>query len=795
MYSDLLAWPYTAAFVQVWEYNRPPYAPGIVASIDFGPIRDLEWGRDCDGYCLPPPPMFCVLVDWASPAEPNCWVLVAGGVAGGVYMGTLTFGSCELRYIDAEKVDLPGVCTQGVHPGWNRYAIWAGPLRSGKYRLRLYCFNYPDFHFGLGSCPPHKPNYWQYAGTPYITDEATIEVKENCYDFSKITSVFYLANNGTHRVYGNQVLNVLTPYHCVAVLTSTQDAQTIPREIYARLRIDSISAPHPFKFVRWPQADRGSCDTNYMIKHYYYISQNEIIPKDYFDLSPEEWSNVSKVLECDIFGEHSMLANFNDTSIANHIVARLYLDYMNDSTGCFIPVKGDTAYFRFMFSDSVGLDSTSLVYFNIEDRNGDSVYLSPISITDIHFDTTIFNLPGINAAVIPITWNGRYNVGEHNGHFADPENDPYLAYISVNPRSGNPMYSNADTANVVPKLDSVIVTHRPSWPPPVFNDSVRIYSIIYAKIDDIGDSISNHRYYYRAEQESVYYIDINCNNQYIYRSLDGVGFVEDNNALTIMPAFWKSDYWGTIDYQWTVVRDSANKIGTQAIYYYSKDTTEQWGNIWNPRVVHNVHNGHWRIYIKSKVTNKKGSRLLQEKTSPNTSKAHKLIFGPSQAEPWNVCDYAETHLGVPYWIGGNRTKKPYSWIDCSGFVTAVKIQDRGLLQDNVYSLNEIGVCHYVDTFYKHGARVITISKKIKESQVLPGDIIAMKNINEPKKGYSHIVLVEYCRFKNSKIEQAKIIHAHGSSNSERRRVRRDDNLLSTFAPSDGYRFKYRRFAD
>lgn len=395
---------------------------------------------------------------------------------------------------------------------------------------------------------------------------------------------------------------------------------------------------------------------------------------------------------------------------------------------------------------------------------------------------------------IPITWNGRCNREIYWGHMANPENDPYMAYILINP-GPNFIESNADTVNVVPRLDSVIVTHYPSWPPPVFNDSVSIYSIIYAKIDDIGEPpISNYRYCYRTEQESVCYIDINYNNQYIYRALDGVGFVEDNNALTVMPASWKTDFWGTIDYQWTVVRDSANKIGTQAIYYYSKDTTEQWGNIWNPRVVHNVHKGHWRIYIKSKVTNRVGARLLQEKTSPDTSKAHKLIFGPSQAEPWNVCDYAETHLGVPYWIGGNRTKIPYSWIDCSGFVTAVKIQQRGLVQDDVYSLNEIGVCHYVDTFYKHGARVITISKKIKSREVMPGDLVAMKKIDD-KKGYSHIMLIEYCEkdTTGTKLIKASIIHAMGGEKSEDRQVKRNADLFTTFPYKNGYRYIYRRY--
>jgi hypothetical protein len=253
-----------------------------------------------------------------------------------------------------------------------------------------------------------------------------------------------------------------------------------------------------------------------------------------------------------------------------------------------------------MFSDSVGLDSTSLVYFNIEDRNGDSVYLSPISITDIHFDTTMFNLPGINAAVIPITWNGRYNVGEHNGHFADPENDPYLAYISVNPRSGNPMYSNADTAYVVPKLDSILITHTKHnygnpYPPPDYGDSVYIYTIIRGKIDDSGDSINDRRYYYgygTNPSQLLLWDKIT----YKYWDLDSVNYYckyyEDTHRIPLNLTLcrpWK-ELWGNLSFTWGVYRDYAVRPDTsspQHIYYYL-DTTYVWGNAWNRKFVNDI---------------------------------------------------------------------------------------------------------------------------------------------------------------------------------------------------------------
>jgi hypothetical protein len=769
-----------------------------VASIDFGDIPELEWGRDCSWSCQPPPAIFCFLIDWESPAQENCWVNVLVGVGNGTW-GGMTYGNGNVLYLDSNKVDMFGVCGLGIHSGYNRYAIWANNLLSGRYRLRLICFNYPNFKYGVDYCPEGKPHFWDYVGTPFISDEAFIEIKEDCNDYAKITSVYYLDPSGTHQIQGYQVLNVLTPYHCVTVLTSTLSEQVIPQHIYGRLRPDSISAPTPIRFERWPEADQGSCDEDFMLKHYHYKSEEVIIPKDYFDLSPEEWSNTSRVLECDIFGENLIMVNFSDTSIAEHVTAHLHLDYLNDTTGCFIPLKGDRANFLFMFSDSLGLDESSVVLFNIEDNNEALIYQDTISIHNVHFDTTMFGLPDIRAAVIPIVWNGRNNMhGENHGHIVDPEKDPYTAYIMINPGEDY-MLSNSDTVNVVPKLDSVFITHRPYWPPPVYKDSATIYSIVKAQVDDAGvhpepDTL-NYHYYYPDSEDSTITLRRWARTNYLFRSADSIGFAEDNRARLVSPFLpWHTFNWGMLHYQWTVTRDSANNYGTPRIYYYSTDTTAQWGNRWNPTLVHNLDDkSHHRIYIKSKVSNKKLNIMLQSKSSPtNDTAAHKMIFGSVA----NICDIAETHLGTPYWQKPYRPKLPYTWIDCSGFVTAIKIQDRGYDKDSIYYLNKNSSADiYARGFYLNGDNdTIRIAYPIAESLVTEGDLIALKK--RGKKTFGHIVLIEYCQkdATNIHIEEAYIIHARGWQTPEFRQVRKD-NLLKTYKPEEGWIYKYLRYAE
>lgn len=797
--SNTWAWPYSAKIGELKETSNQPYNPGIFASFTFGPIeQNWAWINCTNGQCIMPPPVFWVVVEWNSPNTPDCWIPAYMAILGSPWIVWGSYGQYPSQNGGGKTLlgngrcgmlnEFGPECLLYLQPGYNTFYIETGPLVSGKYRIRTISINWPNWKYDYTLCEEDKPNNMWDNPYFYLDDEDLVEVRDQCDDIMRIAELFYLDSTETKKIYDGGIIGVFPRYHLVCMVQSTKRSEDMPPYMYANFFPEGMEEPTEMHFERRPRLDYGQCDPEAHLRTYAYVSEKPIRPFDLWNYPPEVWSSLARDLVCEFtLPPQPVLAA--DGSITVTVVSQLVVKYLNDTTGCFIAAKPENAKFLVLVGDDLGLNNNAPISFNIENCNQQLVYKKTLYLGSFTPDSNSFGIPDVPRHKTPVTWNGRCNQWTGLMHLADPENDPYRAYASI---YDGGIRSLKDSLNVVPRLDSVIVTHNPSWPPPVYNDSVSIYSIIYAKIDDFGDSISNHRYYYRTEQESVYYIDINCDNQYVFHSLDNVGFVEDNNALTIMPASWKTDYWGTIDYQWTVVRDSANKIGAQHIYYYSNDTTAQWGNIWNPRIVHRIRSGHWRIFVKSKVTNKIETRLLQEKVSPDTSKAHKVIFGPSHAEPWNVLDYAETYLGTPYYYGG---KKPYYRIDCSGFVTAVKIQDRDLLQDNVYSLNEIGVCHYVQTWYMHGNRQITIDTTISERDVLPGDLIALKEYGD--KGYSHIVLVEQCRIGTFGIESASIIHAKGGVSPDMRRVRRD-NLLETYKKVNvrkktGYYYKFLRY--
>ena len=246
-----------------------------------------------------------------------------------------------------------------------------------------------------------------------------------------------------------------------------------------------------------------------------------------------------------------------------------------------------------------------------------------------------------------------------------------------------------------------------------------------------------------------------------------------------------------------MTRDSANKVTgqDQALYYYSSDTTAQWGDRWDPRLRHNITSGHWRLYVNCRVEHYENSIwLIQSAEGPSGRYAHKVIFGPSGPGTWDVCNYAETHLGTPYWYGG---KQPYSWIDCSGFVTAVKIQQLGAGNNTRYRFNSNSVKHYVDGYYigPDGKKVIIATKVKKEADVLRGDLVALAK--KPKKGASanwrHIVLIKSATIKKGVIAEAQIVHAVGGPEAINRQVRTDE-LIATF-PKGSWRYKFLRFAE
>jgi hypothetical protein len=366
------------------------------------------------------------------------------------------------------------------------------------------------------------------------------------------------------------------------------------------------------------------------------------------------------------------------------------LKALNDSTRCFIPVKGDTAKFLFIYSDSLGLDATSVVTFNIKDYRDDLVYQKQILIPSVHGNHNQFGIPDIQYGnCIPISWDGRRNVFTLPGHFADPDNDPYRAYIEVNPGE-HCMMSNVDTFDVIPMIDSVIVTHMPTFPPinilSTYRDSV--FSVIKGKINDSNDSEDDYRYYAPAAippnqnpQQIRIWNALPADSNYFFwdtQTPTHKRYYEDNYSKIIRLQDWLPDKFGQLSYKWKVIYDQRVEGSRFNVRYdIVSDTTAQWGNNWLAEISPLSRITTWwrdgypymRLLVYSEVKNEKNTYILQGDTSATGKNAHKIIFGGVAQYPYmDIVDWAITHIGVPYAIKDYTVKIPYLKIDCSSLV-------------------------------------------------------------------------------------------------------------------------------
>jgi hypothetical protein len=825
MYSSLQAWPYKARIVRALEISDPPYNPGIIAWFSLGPIEENWTAFNCfSDNCVAPPPVFYVTVEWASPNAPNCWVPMYGALLGapdiiwgyGVPLGLPPYSIGGMTYLGQGTCGMLSpegrFCWWDLRPGYNDFFIETGPLISGKYRIRTISINWPHWEYNYTLCENDDPNKMLEDPYFYVDDEKFVEVRDQCNDIMRVSEIYYINTSGTQRkTYNGGVLGVFPDYNSICMIQSTKKPGDMPHNITGTFYPEMMSEPTTKTFRRYPQLDYGQCDPEAMFRTYAYISEDPIRPFEFWDYGEEEWSSISRKLLCHFSWAGLLLDNTTDNnSITTIVCDNFVVKYLNDSTDCFIPAKPENGKFAVLIGDNCHVKNNTRIQFYISypgDTTGDIiVYNTSFLYRDFTPDLNNYGLPDIPHHAIQVTWSGRCNQGASWGHLADPEHDPYKAY-AIYTQDNNQDTSSADSAYVVPKIDSVFITHRPYWPPPSYGDSVTLYSIVKAKVDDAAvhpepDTL-NYHYYYPDSEDSMITLRRWARTNYLFRSADSIGFVEDNRARLVSPFLpWHTFNWGILHFKWFVTRDSATNTNgcNPAIYYYSVDTTEQWGDRWNPALKNNLgYEDHHRIYVTDTVINKRPQQYtIQTKaTAGINEKAHKVIFGSTG----NLCEIAETHLGTPYWMNNkkchfeSRDKKPYDWIDCSGFVTAIKIQDRGYELDTIYCLmSNSNVRTYVQGYYTRGNNRIYISDQIPESLVTEGDLVAMapkpsKNVSDT--AWSHIMLVIYCKMDNGKISSAIIIHAKGDANATNRKVRYDD-LFEAFS-TDKKVFKFLRY--
>jgi hypothetical protein len=816
MYSNLQAWPYNAKIVNALETSDPPYNPGIIAWFAFGPIEQ-DWGNfNCESEnCVSPPPVFWVLVDWQSPNEPDCWAPMYRAILGspGIiwfdpYYDTIpSYYSGGKTYLGQGKCGLLGdignSCLWYLQPGYNYFGIETGPLISGKYRIRTISINWPNWVYNYALCENDEPNKMLEGAYYYVDDEKFVEVKDQCNDIMRVGEIYYIDSTETRKTYDGGILGVFPRYKSVCMVQATKKPDLMPRQITGIFYPEEMEEPVEMTFVRDPRFDYGECDPNALMRSYAYVSENPFIPYDFWNYDPVEWSSISRSLLCRFVLPGPLLSNSDMITV--EVASSFIVKYLNDSTGCFIPAKPEKAKFVILIGDSLKLNNTTRIHLNIEDSLSAIVFDTSFTIRQFSPDLNNYGLPDIPHQAKTVTWNGRCNRGPDMIHLANPEKDPYSAFGWFK-QNGDSIASLADSLNVVPKLDSVIVTHMPSYPPPQWMDTTRIYSIAKCKVDDAGnDSLLYYRYYYYSpsatSEDTLWGWD---RSSYHFGDCGGRGFFENDSSRQFNVSPWDEGRWGELAYSWFIGRDYAYRLYKTDPQHDSLvviDTTEEWGRIWNPLIRNNVEwwkyknfNGHMRLYTWSKVENTILPYTLQSAISRNKYDSHKVILGPNYYTN-DIVEWAISHIGTPYFISDTfetRIKKPYSWIDCSGLVTASRIQAISGYGVNTYRLDNVNVASLIRGWYKIKDQTYsTQTQKIDSlKDVGHGDIVAIKKIGYD---YSHVAIIDYLFYDrlNHSIEGGYILHAFGGATMALRRVKADE-LLERFS-MDRYRYKFLYF--
>jgi len=130
-------------------------------------------------------------------------------------------------------------------------------------------------------------------------------------------------------------------------------------------------------------------------------------------------------------------------------------------------------------------------------------------------------------------------------------------------------------------------------------------------------------------------------------------------------------------------------------------------------------------------------------------------------------------------------KTPYIKMDCSGLITAARIQEIGSENNQNYRLGWINVAAYVNHGYWYpdvnGEWYSTETIDIDATVASRGDLIALRKINED--AWRHIVLLDriYVDRVTGYIYRGHIIHAKGDAKNPKRRVKYD-NLIGIYRP-------------
>jgi hypothetical protein len=683
------------------------------------------------------------------------------------------------------------------------WEIFTFPVVSGMYRVDLYSIDYPEWN--LGECPwcidcsAYKPCEYGPSSAEFVTSDY-VKVNNEAIDYLAFTDLFYVSSDDQDTVRSGSTMEVAKEYDIVCrylepedVIISTQKA-----------------------FIRDPAGDEIiPCNQNYPYRTYGYRCYDSFKPYTLFPhIEPHEWSELTRYLDCTMYADENDAER--DYTIRTTIMAGLQLDCTNDSTVCFRPTAGEDIQFVFRYAPEMGLNPEMDIRFRVSDKDGITVYDEPLFIPYHEPFQDEFDFPEISAPdTMVITWDGRQNMGDNAGHLANPHLDSYSAIVQI--FENQIMETNIETFDVVPTIDSLMLTHYPWYPPPLLRAGIDVYTLIKAKIDDSESPEYNYRYYIPEGTYLPHEVSFWDGINFKYRDLPAewgqVFYYRDfRDWYNYNIYLWKSSKWGDISYKWIWVDDFAESGGAgpswwQRPGYQDYDMTSFWGHNWKLHLQANLQwsrpalNVEMRLLLRSKVINYKDTYLLQDFITPGESESHAVITGPTTKaiQNWDINDWAITQMGTPYYTFGKDPypqmgKRPYVFNDCSGLVISARIQDIGVSQNEWYRLNHIAVFHMVQNYYPYpppdGDPIPLGLTEITEAEAERNDIIL---IAEKRKPFKHVVILDKLLKLNGIINRAYLIHAKGGNEPEYRQVRYD-SFLGSYSRYK-YNYKFLRFEE
>ena len=813
--------------------------------VDFGgfPLKPCNFSLNCS----PPPVGFAVVIKWRNPndifGDPNCWipVFIAGAFYGPEFNdiwivdSTLALGSIEL--LNPDEYGTPGCCCcyYPLRCNGGTWSVKAWPLFSGEYKIELIDFEAPEFDMCVWCYDDdYYPPWWKWCdwgpGVPRSVGIEYLKVNRDVRDVNFINSLFFISTDEQDTVTDYETFKLLEEYKVACKIVTTKRIEDIPTEIRGYLHTEDDLIPTQITFCRWPEADYVlPCQQNPPVRLYGYKTNQSFTPPDLFpQIPPEEWSNITKHIGSYILGDDNGMSN--DRYVTGIVMSGLQLDCTNDSTVCFIPAAEEKMNFIFRYGRDMGFDETTDIRFRVRksDEAGEPsevVYEEHILIRDINIDPNEWGLPGVPMPdSMKITWDGRMNTGAGSGHLANPHNDPFRAIVEVFPPDDpdNPILSsNTEEFDAVPWIDSVLVTHTPWFPPPAasFEQEIDIYSLARGKIDNSGNPAVDYVYYHPEGEEFPFRLGFWDGNTHRYWDLSPnvwgvVNYYSYLDHWVPSPVFeWNSVNWGALTYRWYEVFDYAEKREVegrkrQFLYYTEVDQTQAWGTNWHTTISRYVD---WRdrsifhvpprmrFGARSRISDLVAGYEIQDQISSEAAAAHQIILGRGgNPNGWDNFDWAVSHIGTPYYYPDDvrPTKKPYTYVECSGLVVASRIQEIDSWNNNCYRINNNNVQHLVDGFYYYPPPpqgqppnpedMVDLHIDPVDAEVMEkGSLIAMRDIRGDNV-FDHVVIVEWIDFNADyqRIAHCYGIHARGSEKLELRRVRYDNFLSPTYRPED-----------